>query len=165
MLTRAICLSALASLAAAHGAITAVKGANGLMGVGMGIDPSTPRNGVTAKPYQVCTPTSPYYSPPLTVPILQQDTSIIRDFEIMTGKVGPCGRTKQKGAIDIAAEMEGEQSILVYFMPVSNDMCHPAASSAGLPSATSSGEIQMTLHQVNQDGAGYVIRPILCTYL
>jgi hypothetical protein len=25
-----------------------------------------------------------------------------------------------------------------------------------MPSATSSGEIQMTLHQVNQDGAGYV---------
>ncbi|CAE7064669.1 unnamed protein product [Rhizoctonia solani] len=29
-----------------------------------------------------------------------------------------------------------------------------AAASAGIPSATASGEIQMTLHQVNQDGAG-----------
>lgn len=116
MLSRIIYLSALVSLAAAHGTITAVKGANGINGAGMGIDPSTPRTGTTAKPFQ-------------------QDTSIIRDREIQSGKVGPCGRTNEKGALDIASEME-------------------AASSAGLPSATSSGEVQMTLHQVNQDGAG-----------
>ncbi|KAG8775895.1 hypothetical protein FRC12_001214 [Ceratobasidium sp. 428] len=118
MLTRAVYLSALASLAAAHGLITAVQGGNGVVGAGMGVDPSTPRDGVTAKPYQ-------------------QDTSIIRDSEIMTGKVGPCGRTKQRGAIDINAEMA-------------------AATAAGLPSVSPNGEIQMTLHQVNQDGAGYV---------
>ncbi|KAG8710347.1 hypothetical protein FRC09_000176 [Ceratobasidium sp. 395] len=116
MLTRAVYLSALASLAAAHGLITAVQGGNGIVGAGMGVDPSTPRDGVTAKPYQ-------------------QDTSIIRDSEIMTGKVGPCGRTKQRGAIDINAEMA-------------------AATAAGLPSVSPNGEIQMTLHQVNQDGAG-----------
>ncbi|KAG9088722.1 hypothetical protein FS749_001944 [Ceratobasidium sp. UAMH 11750] len=116
MLTRAVYLSALASLAAAHGLITAVHGNNGVTGAGMGVDPSTPRNGVTAKPYQ-------------------QDTSIIRDSEIMTGKVGPCGRTKQRGAIDIDAEMA-------------------AAAYAGMPSVSPNGEIQMTLHQVNQDGAG-----------
>ncbi|CAE6505454.1 unnamed protein product [Rhizoctonia solani] len=89
MLSRVLYLSALVSLVAAHGTITAVNGANGVTGAGMGIDPSTPRDGTRAKPFQ-------------------QDTSIIRD----------------------------------------------PASSAGLPSATSSGEIQMTLHQVNQDGAG-----------
>ncbi|KAG8735416.1 hypothetical protein FRC10_010621 [Ceratobasidium sp. 414] len=116
MLTQFVYLSALASLAAAHGLITVVQGGNGYMGAGMGVDPSTPRNGVTAKPFQ-------------------QDTSIIRDSEIMTGKVGPCGRTKQRGAIDIDAEMA-------------------AASSAGLPSTMPNGEIRMTLHQVNQDGAG-----------
>ncbi|KAJ1302139.1 hypothetical protein OPQ81_000968 [Rhizoctonia solani] len=116
MLSRVLYLSALVSLVAAHGTITAVKGANGIMGAGMGIDPNTPRDGTRAKPFQ-------------------QDTSIIRDREIQSGKVGPCGRTTQKGALDMAAEME-------------------AASSAGLPSATANGEIQMTLHQVNQDGAG-----------
>ncbi|CAE6440161.1 unnamed protein product [Rhizoctonia solani] len=106
MLSRVLYLSALISLVAAHGTITAVNGANGVTGAGMGIDPATPRDGTKAKPFQ-------------------QDTSVIRDREIESGKVGPCGRTTQK-----------------------------AASSAGLPSATSSGEIQMTLHQVNQDGAG-----------
>ncbi|KAG9076536.1 hypothetical protein FRC06_009455 [Ceratobasidium sp. 370] len=116
MYTRIVYLSALLSLVAAHGTITAVNGANGVTGAGMGIDPTTPRDGTRAKPFQ-------------------QDTSIIRDREIQSGKVGPCGRTSQKGAIDMAAEME-------------------AAASAGIPSATSSGEIQMTLHQVNQDGAG-----------
>ncbi|KAF8699916.1 hypothetical protein RHS03_06779, partial [Rhizoctonia solani] len=100
MLARVIYLSAIASLVAAHGTITAVNGANGITGAGMGIDPNTPRDGTKAKPFQ-------------------QDTSIIRDREIDSGKVGPC-----------------------------------AASSAGLPSATADGEIQMTLHQVNQDGAG-----------
>ncbi|KAG8758950.1 hypothetical protein FRC11_002799 [Ceratobasidium sp. 423] len=88
--------SALVSLVAAHGTITAVNGANGITGAGMGIDPSTPRDGTRTKPFQ-------------------QDTSIIRDREIQSGKT---------------------------------------ASSAGIPSATSSGEIQMTLHQVNQYGAG-----------
>ncbi|CAE6424590.1 unnamed protein product [Rhizoctonia solani] len=106
MLARVIYLSAIASLVAAHGTITAVNGANGITGAGMGIDPNTPRDGTKAKPFQ-------------------QDTSIIRDREIDSGKVGPCGRTTEK-----------------------------AASSAGLPSATADGEIQMTLHQVNQDGAG-----------
>ncbi|KAG9102985.1 hypothetical protein FRC07_010110, partial [Ceratobasidium sp. 392] len=52
MLTRVVYLSAVASLAAAHGLITAVHGGNGYTGAGMGIDPSTPRDGVTAKPYQ-----------------------------------------------------------------------------------------------------------------
>ncbi|GAB1524226.1 hypothetical protein RhiXN_09689 [Rhizoctonia solani] len=116
MYTRIIYLSALISLVAAHGTIVAVKGANGITGAGMGIDPSTPRDGTRAKPFQ-------------------QDTSVIRDKEIESGKVGACGRTTQKGAIDMASEME-------------------AAASNGIPSATASGEIQMTLHQVNQDGAG-----------
>ncbi|CAE6427511.1 unnamed protein product [Rhizoctonia solani] len=106
MLSRVLYLSAIASLVAAHGTITAVKGANGITANAMGIDPTTPRDGSGAKPFQ-------------------RDTSIIRDREIDSGKVGPCGRTTQK-----------------------------AASSAGLPSATADGEIQMTLHQINQDGAG-----------
>ncbi|KAG8690753.1 hypothetical protein FRC08_010429, partial [Ceratobasidium sp. 394] len=91
MYTRFVYLSALISLVAAHGTITEVKGANGVTGAGMGIDPSTPRDGTRANPFQ-------------------RDTSIIRDREINSGKVGPCGRTSQNGAIDMAAEMEAAAS-------------------------------------------------------
>ncbi|CAE7173042.1 unnamed protein product [Rhizoctonia solani] len=68
MFARVLYLSALVSLVAAHGTITAVKGANGITGAGMGIDPNTPRDGTAAKPFQ-------------------QDTSVIRDREIQSGKV------------------------------------------------------------------------------
>ncbi|KAG9083748.1 hypothetical protein FS749_005762 [Ceratobasidium sp. UAMH 11750] len=54
MYTRFVYLSALISLVAAHGTITEVKGANGVTGAGMGIDPSTPRDGTRANPFQVC---------------------------------------------------------------------------------------------------------------
>ncbi|CAE7056130.1 unnamed protein product [Rhizoctonia solani] len=91
MLSRALWFSTLISLALAHGTITAVKGANGISGAGMGIDPTTPRNGAGAQPFQ-------------------RDTSIIRDGEIQAGRVGPCGRTSQKGALDMAAEMAGKLS-------------------------------------------------------
>ncbi|KAF8753747.1 hypothetical protein RHS01_06541 [Rhizoctonia solani] len=138
MYTRIIYLSALISLVAAHGTIVAVKGANGITGAGMGIDPSTPRDGTRAKPFQ-------------------QDTSVIRDKEIESGKVGACGRTTQKGAIDMASEMEGPHIPLVLPFDsriLTHTPVHTAAASNGIPSATASGEIQMTLHQVNQDGAG-----------
>ncbi|EIN07970.1 hypothetical protein PUNSTDRAFT_135487 [Punctularia strigosozonata HHB-11173 SS5] len=99
-----------------HGLITAVTGANGVTGVGFGVDAATPRDGSTPKPFE-------------------QDTSIIRDVEIKTGKTGPCGRTKLSGNNDVATQLE-------------------AASTAGLPSAAADGTVTMTLHQVNQDGAG-----------
>ncbi|QRV82101.1 gEgh 16 protein [Ceratobasidium sp. AG-Ba] len=89
MYTRIFYLSALASLVAAHGVITEVKGANGVTGIPMGVDTTTPRDGTRANPFQ-------------------RDTSIIRDREIQSGKVGPCGRTNQAGAIDIASEIEGK---------------------------------------------------------
>jgi hypothetical protein len=54
MLSRVLYLSAIASLVAAHGTITAVKGANGITANAMGIDPTTPRDGSGAKPFQVC---------------------------------------------------------------------------------------------------------------
>ncbi|KAH7098990.1 hypothetical protein BKA62DRAFT_328508 [Auriculariales sp. MPI-PUGE-AT-0066] len=112
-------LASLAFLFAAvrgHGAITAVKGANGVTGAAFGIDPSTPRDGSRAKPFQ-------------------QDTSVIRDREIARGTTSACGKTKIGGVNDIATQLA-------------------AASSAGLPSTTSAGEVEMTLHQINQDGAG-----------
>jgi len=66
------------------------------------------------------------------------DTSIIRDQEIASGKAGPCGRTKLGGSTDIDAAMAAAM----------------AATNGTLPSASSSGQVMMTLHQVNQDGAG-----------
>ncbi|KAL5478343.1 hypothetical protein ACEPAI_2527 [Sanghuangporus weigelae] len=100
----------------AHGTITAVQGANGVNGQGFGIIASTPRNGGLPVPFE-------------------QDTSIIRNNEIKSGKTGACGRTKAGGNNDVAQQLS-------------------AASSAGLPSAGSDGSVAMTLHQVNQDGAG-----------
>lgn len=65
----------------------------------------------------------------------EQDTSVIRDNEIQAGTTGVCGRTKAGGNNDVATQMAN-------------------ASAAGLPTAGADGSVQMTLHQVNQDGAG-----------
>ncbi|KAL5520670.1 hypothetical protein ACEPAF_2671 [Sanghuangporus sanghuang] len=70
----------------------------------------------------------------LPVPF-EQDTSIIRNNEISSGQTGVCGRTKAGGNNDVAQQLA-------------------AASSTRLPSAGSDGSVTMTLHQVNQDGAG-----------
>ncbi|KAF7351991.1 GEgh 16 [Mycena venus] len=100
----------------AHGTITGVTGANGVQAAGFGIIASTPRDGTTRKPFQ-------------------QDTSIIRDKEIASGKAGVCGRTNAGGNNDVAAQLA-------------------AASQAGLPTAAADGSVTMTLHQINGDGAG-----------
>ncbi|KAJ6574938.1 hypothetical protein B0H19DRAFT_619722 [Mycena capillaripes] len=100
----------------AHGTITGVTGANGVQAAGFGIIASTPRNGATPKPFE-------------------QDTSVIRDKEIASGKTGVCGRTAAGGNNDVATQLA-------------------AASQAGLPTAATDGSVSMTLHQVNQDGAG-----------
>ncbi|EJD50796.1 hypothetical protein AURDEDRAFT_111958 [Auricularia subglabra TFB-10046 SS5] len=65
----------------------------------------------------------------------QQDSSIIRDREIARGKASPCGRTKAGGVNDIEGNLA-------------------AAVSDGLPTAGENGQVSMTLHQVNGDGAG-----------
>jgi hypothetical protein len=39
-----------------HGLLTAVTGANGITGVGFGVDASTPRNGGLPIPFEVCPP-------------------------------------------------------------------------------------------------------------
>jgi len=99
-----------------HGTITGVTGANGVQAAGFGIIASTPRDGTTRRPFQ-------------------QDTSIIRDREITTGRTGVCGRTLAGGNNDVQSQLT-------------------AAVNAGLPSASSTGELTMTLHQINGDGAG-----------
>ncbi|KAJ7687873.1 hypothetical protein B0H17DRAFT_939051 [Mycena rosella] len=98
------------------GTITGVTGANGVQAAGFGIIASTPRDGSTRKPFE-------------------QDTSVIRDNEITSGKAGVCGRTAAGGSNDVAAQLA-------------------AASQAGLPTAAADGSVTMTLHQVNGDGAG-----------
>ncbi|CAG8475155.1 1967_t:CDS:2 [Acaulospora colombiana] len=119
MLSSTILFGLFASLASTvhgHGTITAVTGANGITAAGMGIDPSTPRDGSRARPFQ-------------------QDTSVIRDREIASGRTGPCGRTAIGGNNDVAAEVA-------------------SAASDGLPSLSEDGTLTMTLHQINQDGGG-----------
>ncbi|KAJ7879313.1 hypothetical protein B0H14DRAFT_2500757 [Mycena olivaceomarginata] len=100
----------------AHGTITGVTGANGVQAAGFGIIATTPRTGSSPKPFE-------------------QDTSVIRDKEISSGKTGACGRTAAGGNNDVASQLA-------------------AASQAGLPTAGADGSVTMTLHQVNQDGAG-----------
>lgn len=109
-------LVSLASKAYAHGTMTGITGANGIQAIGMGIDTSTPRDGSGARPFQ-------------------QDTSVIRDREIASGRTGVCGRTAIGGNNDVAAGVA-------------------AASSAGLPSMAEDGTVTMTIHQINQDGGG-----------
>lgn len=108
--------AALATSVHGHGAMVAVTGANGVTAMGMGVDPSTPRDGTRRNPFQ-------------------QDSSIIRDEEIASGEAGPCGRTLAGGVNNVASGVE-------------------IASSAGLPSMSTTGQVSMTIHQVNGDGAG-----------
>ncbi|KAF8306702.1 hypothetical protein DL93DRAFT_2172026 [Clavulina sp. PMI_390] len=103
-------------LVAGHGALTQVKGANGINAAGFGILASTPRTGSSPNPFE-------------------QDTSVIRDNAIKTGKTDVCGSTKAGGNNDVATQLA-------------------AAETAGLPSMDASGTVNMVLHQVNQDGAG-----------
>ncbi|KAJ7207898.1 hypothetical protein GGX14DRAFT_365955 [Mycena pura] len=65
----------------------------------------------------------------------EQDTSVIRDKAIQSGQTGVCGKTAAGGNNDVASQLA-------------------AASQAGLPTAAADGTVSMTLHQVNQDGAG-----------
>ncbi|KAJ7706364.1 hypothetical protein B0H17DRAFT_1156667 [Mycena rosella] len=111
----------------AHGTITGVTGANGVQAAGFGIIASTPRDGSTPNPFEQARQD--------TKPFIFQDTSVIRDNAIASGKTGVCGSTKAGGNNDVATQLA-------------------AASQAGLPTAAADGSVTMTLHQVNQDGAG-----------
>ncbi|KAI9219260.1 hypothetical protein BC828DRAFT_175118 [Blastocladiella britannica] len=101
-----------------HGAITGAKGIGGPEGKALGIVDDTPRDGRTRNPFQ-------------------QDTSIIRDGEIASGRTGPCGRTLGGGNNDIT---EGVQSLMT-------DL-------GGLPMVAAGQPLTMTVHQINADGAG-----------
>ncbi|RDA91138.1 hypothetical protein CP533_0436 [Ophiocordyceps camponoti-saundersi (nom. inval.)] len=70
----------------------------------------------------------------------QQDTTIIRDEEIKQNLVNECGRTEIDGNIDVGASTE------------------KALASNAVTQVQSGSQIQVTLHQVNADGAG----PYVC---
>jgi hypothetical protein len=77
-------LALLATSTSAHGVVTMVKGANGVMMPGLSIADGTPRDCSSNR----CGS--------------QADTAIIRDREINSGQVGPLGRTQGNGPIDPA---------------------------------------------------------------
>ena len=71
-----------------------------------------------------------------TISPCQQDSVIIRDAEITSNIVNACGRTEIAGNIDIGEETENELA-------------------AGRIASISAGStMQVTIHQVNADGAG-----------
>jgi hypothetical protein len=71
-----------------------------------------------------------------TISPCQQDSVIIRDAEITSNIVNACGRTEIAGNIDIGEETENELA-------------------AGRIASVSAGStMQVTIHQVNADGAG-----------
>jgi len=109
-------LATFISTANAHGTMTKITGANGVTGQGIGIVADTPRDGSTPVPFE-------------------QDTSVIRDREIASGKTGVCGRTAAGGNNDVAASVASDSAV-------------------GLPSMAADGTLTMTIHQVNQDGGG-----------
>ncbi|KAJ7653762.1 hypothetical protein B0H17DRAFT_1214618 [Mycena rosella] len=119
----------------AHGTITGVTGANGVQAAGFGIIATTPRDGSTPKPFE-------------------QDTSVIRDNAIASGKTGVCGSTKAGGNNDVASQLAGLFPYPSAVFPSLSKIMSLAASQAGLPTAAADGSVTMTLHQVNQDGAG-----------
>lgn len=66
----------------------------------------------------------------------QQDTTLIRDAEIAANIVNECGRTELNGNIDVGTETENQLA-------------------AGIVTQVTAGStVQVTLHQVNADGAG-----------
>jgi len=146
----------LAASVSAHGVITEIQGANKVVMPGLSVADGTPRD--CASP--ACGS--------------EADTSIIRARE-MGGKASALGRTKN-GPVDAGAAIA---SFMGGAAPATKRQLGKAAkgagagtkttkgaveqgvskaagqgASAGLPTCSDSGEITMTFHQVNQDGAG-----------
>ncbi|KAI8807875.1 hypothetical protein BJ742DRAFT_666507, partial [Cladochytrium replicatum] len=67
-----------------HGVVTAVTGANGVVGTGFGVDPSTPRDGSRRNPFQ-------------------------RDSTRTNS--GGCGNTVQSGQLNVATEMSKQMAL------------------------------------------------------
>jgi hypothetical protein len=109
-----LALLATARLVAGHSAIISAVGDAGGIGMGLGVDTSTPRDGTSRRPFQ------------------QDATRFRGDAEATVGE------TLAGGDNNVEA---GTQAIMAEMGDV-------------LPQVTAGGELQMTLHQVNSDGAG-----------
>ncbi|KAI1103894.1 hypothetical protein F4804DRAFT_342183 [Jackrogersella minutella] len=107
-------LIATAQLAASHGVITNATGDAGGSGMALGVDPTTPRDGTTRRPFQ-------------------QDSTRFKGDQADT-----FGETIGAGDNDVE---QGTQAIM-------------AETGDQLPQITAGGQVKMTLHQVNADGAG-----------
>lgn len=71
----------------------------------------------------------------------QQDATIIRDAEITSNIVNECGRTELGGNIDVGENTEN------------------ALAANAVTQVSPGGEMTVTIHQVNADGAGpYTVR-------
>ncbi|KAM0426031.1 hypothetical protein ACHAPT_008662 [Fusarium lateritium] len=75
-----------------------------------------------------------------TINPCQQDATIIRDAEIVANVVNQCGRTELSGNIDVGENTEN------------------ALAAGAVTQVTAGGEVTVTIHQVNADGAG----PYVC---
>jgi hypothetical protein len=75
-----------------------------------------------------------------TISPCQQDATLIRTAEIEANIVNECGRTELSGNIDIGEETEN------------------AIAAGAVTQVTKGSSIQVTVHQVNADGAG----PYVC---
>jgi hypothetical protein len=67
----------------------------------LGIIASTPRDGSSPKPFE-------------------QDTSVIRNKDIASGKTGVCGKTAAGGNNDVAAQLAGLFRLLFCLYPTLN---------------------------------------------
>ncbi|WKT46648.1 Egh16-like virulence factor [Fusarium oxysporum f. sp. vasinfectum] len=76
----------------------------------------------------------------ITINPCQQDATIIRDAEITANIVNQCGRTELSGNIDVGENTEN------------------ALSAGKVTQVEAGGELTVTIHQVNADGAG----PYVC---
>ncbi|KAF2432704.1 putative cell surface protein Mas1 [Tothia fuscella] len=150
----------LAASVSAHGVITEIQGANKVVMPGLSAIDGTPRD---------CA--SPGCGS-------EDDTSIIRAREMGTDRASALGRTKAGGPVDAAAAISTFMGGAAAPAAATKRQLGKAAkgakgqktakgateqgvskaagqgASAGLPTCSDSGEITMTFHQVNQDGAG-----------
>jgi len=159
-------IAAIAAHVSAHGVITEIQGANKVTMPGLSVEDGTPRDCASPR----CGS--------------EQDTAIIRTREMDSGKASALGRTKsgpvdadkaianfmsgtggnaaQKRQLDAllggggnagAASSAGQKTAKGTKEQGVSRAAGTGASS-GLPTTSDSGEITMTFHQVNQDGAG-----------
>ncbi|TQV91271.1 GEgh16 protein [Cordyceps javanica] len=120
--TSLIAAAPLFTLGAGHAVILNAQGIDGSpASVGFQVDPAVARNCITINP-------------------CQQDTTIIRDAEIVANVVNQCGRTELKGNIDVGENTEN------------------AIAANAVTQVKAGTDIAVTIHQVNADGAG----PFFC---